>query len=60
MFTGWKPAPRTRAIGVGEVGHLERHVVRAGAVPGDEAREEVVLLDGPRFEQLDRHAVAVA
>ena len=32
---------------VGEVGDLERHVMRPGAVPGDEAREEVVLLDCP-------------
>ena len=43
----------------GEVGHLEREVVRAGAVPRDEAGEEVVLLGRPRFEQLDGHAVAV-
>ena len=60
MFTGWKPAPRTRAMRVGEVGDLERQVVRSGAVPGDEPREEVVLLDRPRLEQLDGHAVAVA
>ena len=30
------------------------------AVAGDEAGEEVVLVDRPRFEQLDGHAVAVA
>ena len=42
----------------GEVGHLEREVMRAGAVPRDEAGEEVVLLGRPRFEQLDAHAVA--
>ena len=42
-----------------EVGHLDREVVRSGAVPCDEAREEVVSLDIPRLEQLDRHAVAV-
>ena len=60
MFTGWKPAPRHARDRVGEVGDLERHVVRAGAVPGDEAREEVVLVDRPRLEELDGHAVAVA
>ena len=43
----------------GEVRDLEREVVRTGAVPGDEPREEVVLLDRPRLEQLDRHPVAV-
>ena len=59
MFTGWKPAPRTPLERGGEVGHLEREVVRTGAVPRDEAGEEVVLVDRPRFEQLDRHAVAV-
>ena len=42
-----------------EAGHLEREMVRARAVTRDEPREEVVLLDGPRFEELDRHPVAV-
>ena len=42
----------------GEVGDLERQVVRARAVARDEPGEEVVLLGLPRFEQLDRHAVA--
>ncbi len=42
-----------------EIGDLEREVVRTGAVPGDESREEVVLIHRPRLEQLDRHAVAV-
>ena len=41
-----------------QVGHLEREVVRAGAVAGDEPGEEVVAARRPRFEQLDAHAVA--
>ena len=59
MFTGRKPAPRSRSIAADEVGHLEREVMRTGAVPRDEAGEEVVLFGRPRFEQLDAHAVAV-
>ena len=43
----------------GQVGHLEREVMRTGAVPRDEAGEEVVLFGRPRFEQFDAHAVAV-
>ena len=43
----------------GQVRHLEREMVRAGAVPRDESREEVVLLDRPRLQQLHRHPVAI-
>ena len=44
----------------GEVRHLERDVVRAAAVAGEEAREEVVVLGPPHDERLDRSCPSVA
>jgi hypothetical protein len=41
-----------------EVAHFEREVMGPVAVAGEESRKEVVAIDLPRFEQLDRHAVA--
>ena len=55
MPTGVKPASRAVERDV-EIVDLEREVVRAGAGARDEAREEVVVLGVPRFEQLDLHA----
>src|SRR5262249_34192797 len=47
--------------GRGEVVDFVRQMVRAGAVPGDEALEEVVALRDPRLEELDVHpGVSVA
>ena len=59
MPTGWKPAVRTRSSVAVEVVDLERQVVRALAVTGEEALEEVVVLDVPRLEQLDVHALGL-
>ena len=56
---GMKPGA-AHALDCGEqVGDLARHVMGTGAVALEEASEEVVAFDLPRFEQLDGHAVAV-